>query len=393
MSLFGRVTRYRPRADYDQRENRLTEVMAGVLEQTDDMALELARSWLRPQPRDAQARDGDHGDPWVGARAALDEDGVALRGVQTQRYTRGGWFVDLELRFGQRLASRAEEVVIWVEAKHGVSPHENQLQNYLTDIAQLGVGAWAVVLLAPRDYYPFVPEPPVDVPQRTWQETARTVADWSAPSEVDGFLRDELAAYLREEGLMDPEAITPLHLTALAERRRAEEAVASACEIASGYIARHWNKRESHCSARTGGPELYGIGYWETYPQAPREASAADWSPAWWDWNLMEDDREVEDSRGGVPVFVSGLCVERGDPYITGTEGAAWEARLADSHGFVSLANGWDRFVRVAYPEEVLIGRTLQQQGERLGAWIVEGYQALYAAGPPPGAGGRPRPE
>jgi hypothetical protein len=43
--------------------------------------------------------------------------------------------------------------------------------------------------------------------------------------------------------------------------------------------------------------------------------------------------------------------------------------------------------VRVAYPEEVLVGRTIQQQGENLGRWVVETYEALYAAGPPPGLG------
>ena len=34
------------------------------------------------------------------------------------------------------------------------------------------------------------------------------------------------------------------------------------------------------------------------------------------------------------------------------------------------------------------VGRTLQQQGESLGAWIVAAYEALYDAGSPGGADG-----
>jgi hypothetical protein len=111
---------------------------------------------------------------------------------------------------------------------------------------------------------------------------------------------------------------------------------------------------------------------------------AGDWAPAWWDWNLKEEDWEMEDSRGGVPVFVAGVTTELGHPIVT-PQAASWAAKLTDSHGFAEVEDECQRFERIAYPEEILIGRTLQQQGESLGRWIVETYEALYAAGPPPG--------
>jgi hypothetical protein len=184
---------------------------------------------------------------------------------------------------------------------------------------------------------------------------------------------------------MDLEAITPVHLIAFAERDRADNAVARACETASAFIARTWNERTG-CWERAGKPR-YERGYWETFPQAPRRERAADWGTVWWDWNLLSDDLSLPDSRGGVPVFISGAGDHLSNPPIAaGSASAGWAAPLFDTHGFVAFEAGYRRFVRVAYPEEVLVGRSLNDQGERLGSWIVESYWALYEAGPPPRA-------
>jgi hypothetical protein len=149
-------------------------------------------------------------------------------------------------------------VVVWVEVKHGASPHEQQLDNYLNDIVSLNARAHAVVLLAPRQSYPFEPSPPAPVVRCTWQDTASNLHPRRHRPAEQGFLVRELASYLREEGLMDAEAITPVHLVALAERERAEEAVARACEIASAFIARTWNDREHFWES--GGKARYGTG-------------------------------------------------------------------------------------------------------------------------------------
>ncbi len=101
------------------------------------MALELARSWSAADLGDTSEQLAAQ-DPDVAI--ALAEDGLVLRGVRTQRPTYGGKAVDLEMRFGRPQDQDADDIVVWVEAKHGASPHEHQLSNYLRDIAQLARG-------------------------------------------------------------------------------------------------------------------------------------------------------------------------------------------------------------------------------------------------------------
>lgn len=376
--LFARVTRYTRGGLANPRENRLTEIFAGVLERVDGLALALARDWLS----DAGARDGVVAS-WAEVRQALEDEQLVLRRpVRTQRYTRSGKFVDLELRFA-RPASGSDDVVIWVEVKHGASPHEHQLTTYVADLADQGAPAGAVVLLAPRASYPF-PEPPPDaVPQRTWQQTARCCAQHArAKAGESQFLVGEFLDYLQEERLMDPDVITPVHLVALAEHQRALDAVALACEVASGYIQHHWGHGSNH-------GKKYGLGYAENHKKAPDGEAEADWGSAFWDWNLLADDIGLDDPRGGVPVFISGTGIQRARGAIVTAESAPWAAKLRDSpHGFVDvdLRDKYTRFARVAYPEEVIVGRDLHQQGENLGRWVIETYQTLLEAGPPPGA-------
>ena len=148
--FFGVVSRYARPSLADQRENRLTQVFAGVLEHSDGLAVELARDWLRSRPGDSH---NDAATQWQDAAAGLADDDIRLRHLRTQRPTYTGKLVDLELRFGHPNAPRADDTVVWVEVKHGASPHEDQLSNYLRDIERLGVRASAVVLLAPRQSY------------------------------------------------------------------------------------------------------------------------------------------------------------------------------------------------------------------------------------------------
>jgi hypothetical protein len=376
--FFRVVSRYARPARVEQQENRLTQVFAGTLKYSPGLALALALHWLAPDLGDsAEERAAQSPD----AGAALAEGGLVLRGIQPQRPTYGGKTVDLELRFGHPNTSGAEDIVIWVEVKHGASPHEHQLRNYLDDIQKLGVRASAVVLLAPRQSYPFTtPErPPPEVRQRHWQRTAGHCARWARKAEgVPRFLVTEFLDYLEEEKFMDLEVITPVHLVALAEYQRTLKAIETVLQVASGYVACEWAERFPY-EKGTRKPKL-GIGYWEAHPQAKPGQTAADWDPGWWDWNLREDDLGIEDSRGGVPAFAVGLTSE--EPIVT-PQTAVWAKKLIDSDDFTEFEDNYYRFDRIAYPEEVLIGRTLEQQGKSLGRWVVEGYRALYAAGPP----------
>jgi hypothetical protein len=107
----------------------------------------------------------------------------------------------------------------------------------------------------------------------------------------------------------------------------------------------------------------------------------------WFEWTLRQRDLCLGESRGGVPVFFAGLCTDRDTRIIVGDEGAAWATSLSASHGFMVIHDDeerHERFVRVAYPEQVLVGDTLRAQGEHLGDWVVESYVALVAAGSPP---------
>jgi hypothetical protein len=237
--FFARVSRYARPALAEQRENRLSQIFAGVLEHADGLAVDLARGWLAVDPGDDPEQLAAH-DPL--ATVALADDDVVPRSVRTERPTYGGKSVDLELRFARRQDRGAGDIVVWVEVKHGASPHEHQLSNYLRDIAYLGARASAVVLLAPRQSYPFTtPEPPPpEVCQRRWQQTAVRCARWGQRSEVGAvprFLVDEFLDYLQEESLMDPDVISPVHLVALAEYQRALDGIKLVCGVASGYIA------------------------------------------------------------------------------------------------------------------------------------------------------------
>lgn len=376
--LFARVTRYTPGGLANPRENRLTEIFAGVLERVDGLAVALAREWL--SSGEAVGADAGATALWSDARNALEDDQLVLRRpVRTQRYTRSGKFVDMELRFA-RPASSTDDLVIWVEVKHGASPHEHQLDTYVLDLADQGAPAGAVVLLAPRASYPFPEPPPDQVPRRTWQWTAQCCAQQVRGKTGESqFLVSELLDYLQEEGLMDPDVITPVQLVALAEYQRAEAAVALACEVASGYIQQHWgNSRGNHGK--------YGLGYSESHTKAPHGETAAEWGRAFWDWNFLAGDSGLEESRGGTPVFISGAGIKRGRGALLTADSAGWAAELRGTHGFVPLTGPYERFVRAAYPEEVLVGRDLRQQGENLGRWVVETYKALHDGGPPPGA-------
>jgi hypothetical protein len=311
--------------------------------------------------------------------------------VSTWRLTHGGKFVDLELRFGHPGAPSGDDIIVWVEVKHGVSPHEHQLQNYLDDakweLARERARATAVVLLAPRASDPFPGLVPPEVPNCDWQETARRCQRWSPSTETGRFLLKEFLDYLQEERLMEPKVLTTLHLAALAEYNPVREGIARVCELASAYIDRNWNERSGCNNSR--GKENCGVGYWESTPPARRGHEGADWSPAYWFWKLETRDLGMEDSRAGVPVFAAGVSAEPSDTIVRGVEAAAWQATLQASDDFVAFreSNGYDRFVRVAYPEEVLVGRDLSRQAESVGKWVVATYEVLYKAGPPPGLG------
>lgn len=168
--FLARVSRYARPALAVARENRLTNNFEAVLREppTDGLALAIVREWL------AAPRAGGDPTAWASVATALAADDMALRNTRTQCFTTSGKFVDLELTFAIAGGAPADDITIWVEAKHGTGPGDEQLPTYLADLGVPGRRG-VVVLLAPHADYPFAPDPPRQVAQCTWQQTAVTL--------------------------------------------------------------------------------------------------------------------------------------------------------------------------------------------------------------------------
>jgi hypothetical protein len=362
----------------NEKENRLTEVVAALLDSPhcSGLAHRVASGWA-----EAAAKDERVAAPATFWRLR-DLLSAGVESLQCRVNTQTPIVVDgevrrpdLELVFTRRDEPR--EILLWVEVKHGSPPTRDQLKAYVDALRERSVEG-AVFLLAPRSDIPFRPgQVPTAVPQLAWQQTAAVIASYrGSTDEIGQFLIGEVTAYLREEDLMD-DAMTPVLLVALEQRKRVDTAIKRICEIAGDRLSA-WTG-----DARNLRP--LGLGFYETIKQAPKGNEPADWGyEVWWDWNLKTNDLEVEDSRGEVPVFTAGVGTLLSKGIAHDPDGARWAAGLADSDGFVRVRDDRTRFIRYIYPEEVLRGRSLEAQGKGLGDWIVETFDALYKAGPPP---------
>jgi hypothetical protein len=376
-SIFRRATRY------PGPENRLTEILASVLERVPEAGQELACVWTDPHQETAAAREV----AWpLTSRAHEALTGLPLRSVRTQIRTPKGKRIDLALRFGPQATPSTEDVLIWVEDKLAANPHHMQLVNYRDDLP-VNVHAAAVVLLAPRSSLPYAtPHVPDGVAQRSWQETGRQMRlllDTNRPDAVKAFLLKELIAYMREENLTDPEAIRPEHLVALAYADHAEAGLERICEEASRFVEREWGEAAVSFSKL---PRLrkdtpaFGWNYWESW----RLNKAADGNDvSWLDWNARNEVSHPE-AEGRSLFFMSGLTAGSHEN-LAPTEdqrrrherlqaGVYVDGRLVR---FQRVSDDYERLTRIAFPEEVLIGRTIEAQATALGAWIVDGFRAL----------------
>lgn len=365
--FFRTVTRYAGR------ENRMTGALAAVLDRDRTLAHDLAMSWTAPE--ELAAASGEVAVPETAEVAHLLR-GAELRSVDVQVPIRGGQ-VDLELRF--RGPEIIGDVVLWVEVKHGSDPHPDQLPKYERNVPRPG----AVVLLAPRSQLPYedpVLVPPT-VPQRSWQAAGQMMREHRASNRIADFLLEELYTYMRNEHLTDPEVLLPEHLIALAYAHDAEGALATLCQWTSEYVQHHWERPadEFERAPRTRAP-AYGRDYWEAW-KLEREA---EWlGDRWLDWNAIGDPAHPV-SQGRSLVFVSGWCTDDGAA-LTATDEDRARAELLKAGvrigervvRFRYIHDGQERLAQVAQPQEVLVGPSLHDQAESLGAWIVDGLRAL----------------
>lgn len=377
-SLFTRATKYVAGAS-DPGENRLTEVTAAVFERVPGLARHLAIAWLHPSHaalgetfRSNTAADRQ-------AIAALPWD-TPVR-VRTQLGVRGR-FVDLELRFldpdnGSRLAA-----VVWVEVKHGITAHDQQLLAYSETRPKEPGG---VVVLAPRWTLPVPAEQQVgDVPERSWQATARRAQTFEAGKAHEQWLLDEWLTYLKEEALMELDALGPEHLTALAYKHEAEAALVSVCDEAARVIRTLYGEPDDE--ERPYGKPAYGLGYWSTIdPQSTDEGA---WGGRYLDWNCTVAHAALPGIPAGRVYFNVGLSSPKGLP-----PEAEWRTKVnealedtAELSRFQQWTDDYERYHRVALPQDVLRGTSLEEQGSSLGRWISETFTYLIAQGPPTSA-------
>jgi hypothetical protein len=390
-SLFRRVTRYLPTTGVDPTEDRLTEITAGVLERVEGLARHLVLHWIDPA-RAATSECASVGTATDCAAVAALPPHAAVA-VRTQVRCGESRIVDLELRFFERDRTSATAAVVWVEVKHGTSPHTRQLHDY-TRLRPVLPGG--VVLLAPRGDLPApVDECPETVPQRSWQATARAASALDPGSEVGRWLIAEWLTYLREERLMDLEALGPEHLTALAYGGEARAAMAVVTEEASRVIKAARGEPGEHWKRNTGNAKpRYGIGYWESWAAPAAEGAGDPWDGAWFDWMLDESHGGELGIPAGRVFIMAGLSKERGEEFTS--PDARWLEGLVDGlpRGHERLVfRRWrgncERLQRVAYPHDVLRGETLEEQGASLGQWVVETFSAIDEHGPPIGGADR----
>jgi hypothetical protein len=379
--LLTQIARYPRHVGQDEAENRLTEVFAAVLSHAECRGLPefVVAGWLREaasSPRLANRTE------LARLAAAISSQRLFDVRISTQvAASAGGRKRRPDLQIS--LTNAVQEILIWVEVKHGIAPHSGQLHDYLLAQQERGIRHGAVLLIAPRADYPFsASEIPDTVPQLTWQRTASRLGDFGPKplSDAGCFLIRELQQYLREEGLMDPERVTPEHLVAFAHHREAFSALELVTEEADAFVAQFWTEPEpKHHDSY--GKDLYRRSSWWSYPM--REAHR-DVLPDWGlDWNLFRDARAIfPEGRPGVPRFTAGASADSGELAKIDPDAADRLRAL----GFELTAkerlsaNGWDRIWRCAYPEEVLAGSTIEAQGEALGRWVVESFELLVNA-------------
>lgn len=377
-TLFGRISRHGVSIARDPREDRLTEVCAAVwcASPCAGLALHVARGWLTsaaaadPTARLTRLRDllDDESAPW--------ECRIKTQGMV---WTRGGTRrPDLELAFHQLGTDENRRLVLLVEVKHGSKPDREQLHAYVQALEQRTQHG-AVILVAPRSSYPFDPaQIPGAVLQMTWEDSARRVATFDTADPVGAFLADELGTYLREEGLMDPDAITPEHFAALAHYQEARRALTRACELAAKRVDALWAPGEPADSWRSRGDIRQT---WWLYPSEAdddRSVDAGEWRLG---WNLFVDGAELLlDGRPGVPLFTVGVAAAPGavadlDPEV--------RERL-EATGFYVLPLGTTRsrrneyVIRAEHADELLAGgRDLDSSAQTIAEWVHAAFRDL----------------
>jgi hypothetical protein len=292
--------------------------------------------------------------------------------LRTQRSTVGGRFVDLEIAFGP---PTHPELRVWVEIKHGADLHGEQLANYIRDAAHELHDEWRLVLLAPRQSFPEDSNGAIPV---EWQQLGRFLQRQAGRNHMDGigqWLLDQFLSYLKEQGLMDDESLTPAHAFELSARPAADRTIGRIVEGARPIIDSAWGSPNDY--AKRGQKPALGVDWWATYPVE----GDTTWGPAWFEWNLREDDFRAE-PRDAIAFFAGITFKSMKTAPLGKTGNEAWLAAV-DVKGFERVKPWYWALWRPLYPEQLLIETYVEVQAERLGKWVLDTFRQL-ADSPPP---------
>lgn len=353
-SLFRAITRYSLSSALDPAENRLTEAFAAVLQRIPKLP-----------------------SAFVSACLKFDVPEAAPVSIRTQRPTAGGRYVDLELAFGSALVP---DLRVWIEIKHGAPLHENQLENYAADLAFESHEQARIALIAPRESMPTNITADTQLEWQSvgaWLNVVRTgfVADSG-----HRLLLDELVKYLKEESLMDEEALATAHAFVLAARPGADRAVARLLTLADSHIQREWGARRDF--GKSGGSKPnYAPGFWWCQHDLVRSGEPpTSWRNSVFEWTLRPDHTRSE-ARDSYAFTAGATFFTQDNPHkIAGNQ--AWFAARA-SDGYERVQDWYWRLWRYLYPERLLAEPSLDAQGRMLANWVIESFE-LLAADPPP---------
>jgi hypothetical protein len=178
--------------------------------------------------------------------------------------------------------------------------------------------------------------------------------------------------YLKEEGLMDPTQLTPVHMVALANHKEALQALNAICDTAA-------HQTSSEAPGRAKSERWWRWPDQECAGTIPRSGSSEDGAGCY--WHVFDEAHLIlREGRPGVPCFTAGLTMERS------AIGDGWSA-LRDSlrsRDFRLLGQAdttspkHDYVWRIAYPEDILAGADIAAQGDALARWVQGTFDDLH---------------
>lgn len=354
MSFLQRVTRYTAGAT-NQRENRLTEVTAAVIDEVDGLATAFASVLL------CACAAGPRPSPAAALLAGLTSPVVR---VSTQLSVSGG-YVDLALSITSGDHADARSLLVWIENKHGAELSGNQLDVYRVQISSIGATESALIVLAPRGSEPAQNA----VPSTTWQRVAEGLRAWSKAESLPPahrWLLDEYFDYLREEQLMDPDGLNAAHAVALSSIGEAFDALTAVENAAAPLIASSLGQKPR----RERNPDFY-------YAFEQPVWDEGEWGAVFPEWGLQQTSKMLysEQSPRGEWAFYAGLSFNNSSKVLASAALTEWRGVLAGL-GFQWLHFGSRyRLVRLLYPEQLLGATTTAEQGVALSEFVLEAFR------------------